>query len=73
MTNSRVFLDVYMGDEEEHMRAQSAYDATAAILVKNAAIYALPSLPADLSPEQQDMLQELDVLWHPPSSCRSAC
>ena len=51
-----------MGDKEDHMRAQSAYDATAAILVKNAAIYALPSLPADLSPEQQDMLKELDVL-----------
>ncbi|KAH9854528.1 cyclophilin-like domain-containing protein [Lenzites betulinus] len=56
----RAYLDIYMGDKDEHDRAQSAYDATAALLAKNAAIYALPTSPAALSEEQQDILQELD-------------
>ncbi|KAI0357029.1 hypothetical protein OH77DRAFT_191754 [Trametes cingulata] len=61
----RAYLDIYMGDKDEHDRAQAAYDATAALLAKNAAIYGLPSVPSELSEEQQGILRELDV--HPRS------
>ena len=65
MFGSRVYLDIYMGDRAAHACAQAAYDATAALLAKNAAIYGLPARPEDLSEEQQDILKELDVLSPP--------
>ena len=40
-----VFLDVFIGNSEEHAQATAAYDATVALLVKNAAIYGLPQVP----------------------------
>ncbi|OBZ76806.1 Peptidyl-prolyl cis-trans isomerase cyp5 [Grifola frondosa] len=55
-----VYLDIYIGDEQDHARTQAAYDATSAVLTKNAAIYGLPSTPPELTEEQQDILKELD-------------
>ena len=57
----KVFLDVFIGDSEEHAQATAAYDATVALLVKNAAIYGLPQVPSELSEEQQGILKELFV------------
>ena len=57
----KVFLDVFIGNSEEHAQATAAYDATVALLVKNAAIYGLPQVPSELSEEQQGILKELDV------------
>lgn len=56
-----VYLDVYIGSRDEHATNQAAYDATCSLLSKNAEIYGLPSSPADLSEEQQDILRDLDV------------
>lgn len=56
-----VYLDVYAGDKEEHARESAAYSATAALLAKNAAIYGLPDELSELSDEQREILQELDV------------
>ena len=61
MTSTSVYLDIYIGSREENARAQAAYDLTFSLLSKNAQIYGLPSSPADLSEEQQDILKELDV------------
>lgn len=58
---ARAFIDVCMGDREEHSRSQAAYDATTILLAKHASIYGLPASPAELSEEQQDILRELDV------------
>ena len=69
---ARVWLDVFMGDSDDHARAQLAYDATTTLLDKNATIYGLPPNPLDLSEEQQDILRELDVfILHSsnPSNC----
>ncbi|KAI0827337.1 hypothetical protein BC628DRAFT_1418451 [Trametes gibbosa] len=59
----RAYLDIYIGDKDEHARAQTAHDATAALLAKNAAIYGLPTSPAALEEEEEEeeqILQELD-------------
>ncbi len=61
-SDSKVFLDVYIGDRDAHASGQADYEATCALLSKNAAIYGLPSSPADLTEEQQQILSELDVL-----------
>ena len=58
----KVFLDIYMGDRDTHAAEQAAYDATNALLAKNAAIYGLPTDLAELTEEQQQILGELDVL-----------
>ncbi|PIL29140.1 hypothetical protein GSI_09189 [Ganoderma sinense ZZ0214-1] len=55
-----VFLHILIGDSEQHARETAAYTSTATLLAKNAAIYGLPSLPAELSEEQQGILKELD-------------
>lgn len=65
MSFAAVYLDIYIGHREEHARAQVEYDATSALLAKHAAIYGLPESPADLSDEQQDILQEIDVRRQP--------
>ena len=62
MTDISVYLDFCVGDREAHAQEQSEYDATAALLAKNATIYGLPASPADLSEEQQQILSEIDVL-----------
>ncbi|PSR71464.1 hypothetical protein PHLCEN_2v12731 [Hermanssonia centrifuga] len=59
-SDSKVFLDVYIGDRDAHASGQADYEATCALLSKNAAIYGLPSSPADLTEEQQQILSELD-------------
>lgn len=56
------FLDIFTGNREAHAVAQAEYDATVAQLEKNRLIYGLPSFPAELSEEQQQILAELDVL-----------
>lgn len=56
-----VYLDIHIGDKDDHARKEAAYNATNAILAKNASIYGLPSRPQDLSDEQREILQELDV------------
>lgn len=57
-----VFLDIHMGNREDHAKEQAEYDATTSLLTKNAAIYGLPTTPAELTEEQQQILAELDVL-----------
>ena len=59
---SKLYLDIFIGNKDEHDRDQVAYDATVALLQKNATIYGLPLSVELLSEEQQDILQELDVL-----------
>lgn len=59
-----VYLDVFIGDRDQNAEAQTAYNNTCLLLSKNAKIYGLPELPADLSEEQQDTLKELDVEIH---------
>ena len=59
---SKLYLDIFIGNKDEHDRDQAAYDATVALLQKNATIYGLPLSVELLSEEQQDILQELDVL-----------
>lgn len=60
------YLDIFIGNQDEHDRAQAAYDATVALLAKNAAIYGLAPSPAALSEEQQGILRDLDVHPRPP-------
>jgi hypothetical protein len=59
-----VYLDIFIGNREEHSNAQAAYEATYLLLSKNAKVYGLPTLPADLSEEQQEILADLDVQIH---------
>lgn len=58
---SHVFLDIHIGDQQTHLRHETAYNATLALLTKNSSIYGFPSTPEELSEEQQDILKELDV------------
>lgn len=58
--SSTVYLDVFMGDEEQHRIDEAAFTATCDFLANNAAIYGLPSDPRHLSSEQQEMLREID-------------
>ncbi len=65
---TQVYLDIFIGNSDEHAQADVAYNATVALLAKTAAIYGLPNSPADLSDEQQEILTELDVYPPSPSS-----
>ncbi len=65
---TQVYLEIFIGNTDEHAQADVAYNATAALLAKHAAIYGLPNSPADLSGEQQEILKELDVYPPSPSS-----
>lgn len=58
--SSTVYLDVFIGDEEQHKIDEAAFTATCDFLANNAAIYGLPSDPRHLSSEQQEMLREID-------------
>ncbi|KAK7683213.1 hypothetical protein QCA50_013886 [Cerrena zonata] len=57
---SEVYLEIHIGNKDEHDRDKAVYDATVALLEKNASIYGLPSSAELLSEEQQSILQELD-------------
>lgn len=60
-TPTTAYLDIYIGNTEQHARGEQAYARTQTILSKNAMIYGLPLNPEDLSEEQQQILRELDV------------
>lgn len=62
MTSNCVYLDIFLGDRDEHQRLEELYTRTRNILAKNAVIYALPPAPEELSEEQQEILQDLDVI-----------
>ena len=64
---TQVHLDIFIGNGAEHAQAETAYNTTAALLLKNAAIYGLPTSPSELSEEQQEILKELDVFTSPVS------
>lgn len=55
------YLDIYIGDEIAYNSQLAAYRLTSSLLQKNAAIYGLPDKPEDLSEEQQQLLQEIQV------------
>ena len=59
---SGAFLDIYIGDRDAYSQQKTEYEATEALLSKNHAVYGLPASPEDLTDEQQQILQELDVL-----------
>ena len=63
MPDERVYLDIHVGNRDAHATEQSEYDATCALLKKNASIYGLPDTPEELSEEQQQILAEIDVLY----------
>lgn len=56
-----VYLDIFIGNQEDHANAQAEHDATYNLLAKNASIYGLPESLGDLSEEQKDILKDLDV------------
>jgi hypothetical protein len=56
-----VYLDIFIGNREEHEDSQAAYEATSFLLSKSAKIYGLPTLPADLTEDQREILADLDV------------
>lgn len=62
MASERVYMDICVGHRDLHTKEQAEYDATVALLAKNATIYGLPLRPEELSEEQQQILSELDVL-----------
>jgi hypothetical protein len=64
MPSNSVYFDICLGDANEHSRLQTRYNQTRAILVKNADIYGLPSTLEEVSPEQQDLLRDLDVIMN---------
>lgn len=57
----RIYLDIFVGNQEEHAKAQAEYDATYNLLAKSACIYGLPESLSELSEEQKDILKDLDV------------
>jgi hypothetical protein len=58
------YLDIYIGNREEHDKDEERYKKTKQVLEKNAVIYGLPDDPERLSMEQQETLREVDVLLH---------
>jgi len=60
MSSVAVYVDVSIGNGEEHARDQAAYNATVTLLSQKASIYGLPTRPEELSEEQEDILRELD-------------
>lgn len=55
------YLDIFIGDPAEHSRHEAAYNSTCSLLTKNASIYGLPPTLSELSEEQREILQDLDV------------
>lgn len=56
------YLDIYIGNREEHEEEEERYKKTRQVLKKNAVIYGFPDDPEQLSVEQQETLREVDVL-----------
>ena len=56
------YLDVCIGNREEHDKEEERYKKTKLVLKKNAVIYGFPDDPEQLSVEQQETLKEVDVL-----------
>ena len=65
MASERVYIDIYIGHRDVHTKERAEYNATMALLAKNAVIYGLPPKPEELSGEQQQILSEIDVLEQP--------
>ena len=59
------YLDIYIGNREEHDKEEERYKKTKEVLKRNAVIYGFPDDPEQLSVEQQESLKEVvDVLPH---------
>jgi len=56
------YLDIYIGNREEHEREEERHKKTKEMVKKNAVIYGFPDDPEQLSMEQQETLREVDVL-----------
>lgn len=59
---SVAYLDIYIGQREEHDGEEGRYEKTKQVLKKNAVIYGFPEDPEQLSVEQRETLREVDVL-----------
>jgi len=59
------YLDIYIGNREEHDKEEERYKKTKRVLENNAVIYGFPDDPEQLSVEQREILKDVDVL--PPS------
>lgn len=59
------YLDIHIGNREEHDKEEERYKKTKQVLKKNAVIYGFPDDPEQLSAEQQETLEEVDVLPRP--------
>lgn len=60
MSTVAVYVNVSIGNREEHACDQAAYDATVKLLSQKALVYGLPTQPQALSDEQENILRELD-------------
>ena len=58
------YLDIYIGNREEHDKEEERYKKTKEVLKRNAVIYGFPDDPEQLSVEEQEILKEVDVLPH---------
>jgi len=58
------YLDICIGNREEHDKEEERYEKTRQVLKKNAVIYGFPDDPEQLSVEQRETLKEVDVLSH---------
>jgi len=58
------YLDIYIGNREEHKKEEERYKKTKEMVKKNAVIYGFPDDPEQLSVEQRETLKEVDVLLH---------
>ncbi|KAF9256390.1 hypothetical protein L218DRAFT_936675 [Marasmius fiardii PR-910] len=72
---STAYLDIYSGDKEEHSCQSQRYIHTSNLLKKHASAFDLPSSPELLTPEQQEILIDLnkgggdgaqDLIFQPP-------
>ena len=62
-----VYLDIYIGNREEHDKEEERYKKTKRVLDKNVVIYGFPDDPEQLSVEQREILKDVDVLPRSPS------
>ncbi|KAG7086792.1 hypothetical protein E1B28_002720 [Marasmius oreades] len=57
---SAAYLDIYSGNKQEHSCQIQHYTHTSTLLKKHASIFDLPSAPELLTPEQQEILIDLN-------------
>ena len=60
---ARAYFDIHIGDQAAHDSHASAYDRTTLLLSANAGIYGFPLSPEELSDEQRDILEDLNVTY----------